>query len=408
VIIPLMRPIIALLLFIVCSVAFAQIDSDGVDLDVAYVPKLSQLQWVAPSRRLPPDVRYKAANNNVGIVLHDERLFMAWRTAKNHFASKGTKLIVISSGDLGKVWEHETTLQLGADVREPVFLSFKGKLFLHFFEAGTNPLKFEPRRLLRIERLPDGKWSAPEEFGERGEIVWDMKVRDGKAWKSSYIGNHYGGGLGGVELHFEASDDGLSWRPVPGYATSQVFQGGASEASFEFDLDGKLWAVTRNEDGDHTGFGAHIVSAAKDRYGDWDFPSKSDPRRYDSPRLFRHGREIYMIARRDVGGVFDWGYRFLPPSLRKWALLGAYSLRPKKTTLYWLDRNTRKAVPLADLPSAGDTAFPSIERLGPNRFLIANYSSPLDRPGISWIKGQTSKRGTGIYLITLDFVPETR
>ena len=61
---------------------------------------------------------------------------------------------------------------------------------------------------------------------------------------------------------------------------------------------------------------------------------------------------------------------------------------------------------IVDLPSAGDTAFPSVRRTGPHTFLVANYSSPLDQASASWLAGQTAAQGTGIYLLTLTFVPE--
>jgi hypothetical protein len=198
----------------------------------------------------------------------------------------------------------------------------------------------------------------------------------------------------------------VRWRQA-GAADAVVYRGGVSEAAFEFDGTGRLWAVTRNEDGDSTGFGSHLATAAPGRPGEWEFPRRSDPHRYDSPRMFRHGSDLYLVARRDVGAPFDSGWGFLPATARRLALWRDYSLRPKRTTLYRLDTGRRAVVPVLDLPSAGDTAFPSIARLGPHEYLIANYSSPVDDPGMSWLAGQVSPRGTGIYLVRLRFVPES-
>ena len=47
-----------------------------------------------------------------------------------------------------------------------------------------------------------------------------------------------------------------------------------------------------------------------------------------------------------------------------------------------------------------------IRRTGPHTFLMANYTSPLDEPDISWIEGQTNPRGTQLYFLTITFVPE--
>jgi hypothetical protein len=95
-----------------------------------------------------------------------------------------------------------------------------------------------------------------------------------------------------------------------------------------------------------------------------------------------------------------------PRSSRKFCLWAWYGLRPKRTTLYRIDRDTRAIVPLVDLPSDGDTAFPSILRLGPDAYLVANYTSPLIYPARSWIWGQLSPGGSQIYYTVLRFKPE--
>src|SRR5690606_18387540 len=75
--------------------------------------------------------------------------------------------------------------------------------------------------------------------------------------------------------------------------------------------------------------------------------------------------------------------------------------------LYRIDRPARRVVHVMDLPGAGDTAFPAVQQTGPDSYLVANYTSPLDDPDISWLRGQTSPRGTQIYLLDLTFVPYT-
>ena len=175
--------------------------------------------------------------------------------------------------------------------------------------------------------------------------------------------------------------------------------------AFEFDLDGSLWAVTRNEDGDASGFGSHLCRAPAEDLSAWDCPAQTDPERYDSPKMFRHEGEIYLVARRDIGGPYDRRDTDLSLAQRRGRYLIDYSLRPKRTALYRIDRTARRVVHVMDLPGVGDTAFPSVRQTGPHSFLLANYTSPLDDPDISWLQGQTSNRGTQIYLATIDFVP---
>jgi hypothetical protein len=52
----------------------------------------------------------------------------------------------------------------------------------------------------------------------------------------------------------------------------------------------------RDEDGDDTGFGSSVTFARASDLARWDVPAQSDPERHDSPRLFRHSKELYLIS----------------------------------------------------------------------------------------------------------------
>src|SRR5262249_11895695 len=187
------------------------------------------------------------------IAVHDGRLFLAWRTAPSHFASSQTRLYVISSPDSGETWAKETEIALGRDLREPFLLSVGSRLFLYFAELGDNPLAFSPHLSWRSERTAAGQWSRPVLWGAPEEVAWDFKVRRGRAWVTSYGGKHYGVRPGEVRVRFRSSADGIRWSGA-GVPDGTVYRGGVSESSFEFDETGRLWAVTRNEDGDASGF----------------------------------------------------------------------------------------------------------------------------------------------------------
>ena len=62
-------------------------------------------------------------------------------------------MYLVSSQDLGQSWTLEKTIEIERDMREPYFLEVNGTLFFYYFEAGTNPIKFEPGYLQRIEYL---------------------------------------------------------------------------------------------------------------------------------------------------------------------------------------------------------------------------------------------------------------
>ena len=394
-------------------------DPDDWDVDTAieYAPVLGEPRFIvgfgADIDTVPREHLPLASNNNVAITFHEGSLFMAWRTAESHFASENAELHVIRSDDGGTTWVGEHLIKMGSDVREPQLISFGGTLWLSFFQAGTNKFAFEPRGLWRTHRRGPGDWAELEAWGRAvadpdvvAEVPWDLKLRGGRLLLTSYTGGHYDFTAEESELaqHLQVSDDGVTWSDVdPG--NPDLYVGGASEAGFEIDDDGRLWALLRNEDGDGTGFGSLLCVSSADNIAAWDCPEESDPERYDSPKLLRHGDDLYMIARRDIGGPFDQGEDDRPLEDRRLGYNADYWVRPKRTALYAITETERRVEHLFDLPSAGDTSFPSIRRTGQHTFLVANYTSDINDPDRSWLEGQDALEGTGIYLIELRFEP---
>lgn len=63
---------------------------------------------VSKSSPLPPGIDIQSSNNCLSITLFDGKLFIAWRTAPTHFASKKTKIYIMSSKNNGTDWTKET------------------------------------------------------------------------------------------------------------------------------------------------------------------------------------------------------------------------------------------------------------------------------------------------------------
>src|SRR5262245_24957465 len=371
-----------------------------VDPDERYAIVVSDPVPVVPSPALPAELEVSRSNNNLAIARHDGRLFLAFRTAPIHFASPNARLVVQSSPDLGRSWSLEATFATGRDLREPFLLEVAGQLRLYFVELDERFYRFEALALWRSSRCGPGCWTTAERWRGGDEITWDFKVREGRAWMTSYRNKRYDLAAHPVEIRFWTSTDGLEWQPV---GDRPVYRGGDTETAFEFDRQGGLWAVTRNEDGDATGFGSHVANAEPQALDAWLFSVPDESLKFDSPRLFRHGADVYVVARRNLGPPFGARFPSLsggPRRLLEWA---SYSVQPKRTALYWLDRTTRRVHTVVDLPSAGDTAFPSIVRLSPHEFLIANYSSAFRHANRSWLWGQLN--GTGIYFVRVRFEP---
>jgi len=367
----------------------------------AYKPKLSNPFWLIPSIHLPADVKPQNSNNNVSIAIYGKRLFVAFRTGPTHFASRKTGIYIIYSTD-GSNWIKEFELFPGRDVREPFLIAINDTLHFYCFAAGKSMTAFEPEYISHFRRLDSAKWSSAENVLEKGEVHWSMLNRFGTTWMTSYMGSHYAlKGESAVKLMFKQTEDGRIFRAVG--ENPVVYVGGVSETAFEFDEAGNLWAVTRNEDGDKSGFGSHVVFAHKDSIDKWQFPAKTDPNCYMSPKMFRHGNELYLIARKQVGKkpferaktTKSWRHK----RLKNWM---GFSLSAKTTALYCINKTQKTVEWVMDLPGNGDTAFPSVLRLSANSFLVANYSSPTHyRKRRTWLNGQLGK--TGIYLQIITF-----
>ena len=355
---------------------------------------------VVPSSKLPGNVTTMDANNNLDIVRHDGRIFLAFRTAETHFASDMVRLYVVSTLD-EETWRFEGVFERGRDLREPRFLSWNGRLWLYFAVLGTNPVDFEPHETRVAEWLGEGRWgesSADLEWpGEAEEydgfIPWRTKVVDGVPYMVGYVGGadiYDASGEPGLRVSWLTTEDGRSWTPVvPGQPVVQT--GGGSETDFAFADDGALIAVTRNERGDQSGFGSKICRAEAEELGTWN--CINDPRKYDSPLVFKHGSRIMLLARRQVTESGWYDLTQLPgadPDLSVSDLLIAYSTTPKRCALWEVNPQTLEVAHLMDLPSSGDTCFPGLIGLDPHHYLVYNYSSDPEDGDRTWIDGQVA------------------
>lgn len=388
--------IIRSFLFIPIAIAFATSCAE----DVKRTLTLSDPVTVVPSVGLPQEVVLKNANNNLDVASHDGRVFLAFRTAPTHFASRQAVLYVISSTD-EKTWDFEAAFHLDTDLREPRLLAWDGRLWLYFAVLGKNPLSFEPQGMMVSEYQGHGSWTGPDWFYEEGFIPWRVKTIDGMPYMIAYVGGEsiYSPDPEPLEVHWLTTADGVEWQAViPGQP--MVLEGGCSETDFVFLKDGSLLAACRNEMGDEMGYGSKICRADADDLGDW--ACVADPRKYDSLLLFGRGREVYLIGRRNVTatGHYDVGYESLPTLLRSLFNELLYWVSPKRCSLWKVDAATLTVDFVLDLPSCGDTCFPGLVEKGEGRYTVYNYTSPLDGPDdLSWVEGQMGP--TSIYRVDL-------
>ncbi|MBM4392738.1 MAG: hypothetical protein FJ090_16565 [Deltaproteobacteria bacterium] len=365
---------------------------------------VSEAEQVVPGEGLPLEVLPQDANNNLDVAMLEGALYLAFRTAPSHFASPDTVMYVVRSVDGGHTWTHELSLAMGTDLREPRLLAFDGKLFLYFAVLGIDSSDFEPQGSMVVVR-EGGTWSEPAWLFENDFIPWRVRAVDSVPYMVGYTngGDIYdfeSEALPAIEVRWLTSGDGLQWTAaVPGQEVVQT--GGGSETDWVFLPDGAVLAVTRNEAGDESGWGSNICRAEASALGDW--RCVNDPRKYDSPLMFRQGGKNYLVARRNLteSGDYDLGYRDDSHVGQTLAYSADYWGQPKRCSLWEVDEVSLEVSFILDLPSRGDTCFPSALDEGGGRWTVYNYSSPVDGPDLSWLEGQLGR--TYIYRQVLDF-----
>lgn len=361
--------------------------------------------WV-PGPGLPDGVAVDRSNNNLDLCHHDGELVLAFRTAPTHFASRRARLVVVR-GEPGR-WRLERTVAMGRDVREPRLVDWQGRLLLYWFDAGRHPLRFEPGRIWVSERLAEGRWTPPRCCSGPDHVVWRVRPAGGRLLLSCYrgAGTLFTSAPEPLSVELWESADGYGWSPVD-FAEPTVHSGGA-EADFVELVDGSLAVVVRKE-GPDGGWGGDVGWAPEGEPGRWLVRPDPGGRKPDSPFLFTElvgGAERVLLAcRRQVanGGRYDLGSTRGSPLARTRRYQLTYSLTPKRTALYLVEPRSGTLAWLADLPSAGDTAFVGGVRVAPGRWLLANYTSDPRHARRPWLVGQLGR--TRIDAVEVDLLP---
>eukprot|EP00413_Alexandrium_margalefii_P036685 CAMPEP_0204600930 /NCGR_PEP_ID=MMETSP0661-20131031/55721_1 /ASSEMBLY_ACC=CAM_ASM_000606 /TAXON_ID=109239 /ORGANISM="Alexandrium margalefi, Strain AMGDE01CS-322" /LENGTH=485 /DNA_ID=CAMNT_0051611765 /DNA_START=47 /DNA_END=1501 /DNA_ORIENTATION=+ len=347
------------------------------------------------------DVPGLHSNNNVTIARFRDRYVLAYRQSDVHFPSGKTRIVVAHSTDLVS-WKTEWTYANGCDLREVLLFEMGSRLLLYFFSLKPAHGQFKPLHVFYTASKDGRSWADPQQVCYEGEVPWEIKVYgeggDAVAYKSSYLGDHYG--TKDVLVLFEQSRDGLTWGPVaPCTDSSTVHRGGVSEVSFEFTKAGDLVALGRNEDGDATGFGTQLFYARRGSLGAWTPLKVSLPWRFDSPRLAStSGGEILLFARY-APAKYQLTPDWVPFMKQKVLNLVCCSLLPKGAAVYrlapweeWGERG-EGAVQLVRCfeQSVSDTGFFSViseKDSDADGWVVANYTSTACHSHAPWIYGQ--------------------
>ena len=120
----------------------------------------------------------------------EDRIFMGFRSAPTHFAGTDSEMFIASTNvaDFPEGWVVETVISYGEDVREPYLLVHNGTLYFYFLELGTNPISFDPKALLWMSRNGFGNWSAPRQWGKKGDCPWQFNIHNESVYAVTFHG----------------------------------------------------------------------------------------------------------------------------------------------------------------------------------------------------------------------------
>lgn len=356
----------------------------------SFTQNITTSEWnqFIPSDVIPKNIDCKNSNNNIDLVQFKDKYYCAFRTAPTHFASKKTKLFIISSSDFMN-WKYETAFFVNADMREPRFAIFKNQLHFYFFEGGTKMFKFEPKHIW-TSILTDTGWCAKIKTNLDGFVDWRFRTQDEKLYLSAYYGvNLYNKGHQ-ANLRLFTSEDGTNFTAIS--EQPQITTKGAEEGEFIFDNQGNIWSTIRLE-----GSGSYLCFASKDSIDKWS--KKFSKLKYDSALMFEHEDEIYLVSRRHLKG--NATEVEIPTKKQRRKNLIHYSFSKKVTALFKINKDKMEIEHVMDFPSTGDTAFPAIAQKDSDTFYLLNYSSNIHKRDKIWIGGQLGK--TYIYQTELHF-----
>ena len=301
---------------------------------------------VTRARRVYSDGKHNAFT---GITRLGERVFICFRSGLTHVSYDGV-IKVIASEDREK-WSVVTEKAREAtDLRDPKLATFKEQVLLYcggrsegsplrsFVATSTGGRTFGD--LTPLEGIPEGHW------------LWSVKPCGEKLYGAAYTS-----GETACQVALYCSGDGVRWEkvtdfPVPG-----------NEAALDFDLQGRLWALVRD---DRQGCLPTLCAAAPPYAA---FASVvRPPVRLQGPMLKRLEGACVIAGRR-------------------WDNPGRRNLR---TDLFlWEDGHDLAFV--RSLPSGGDTSYAGWLDLGPGRGLISYYSSHEHKMDLSWEDEQSKE-----------------
>ena len=272
-------------------------------------------------------------NAFTGIAAFQNRAFIVFRSATNHVSRDGT-VQVIASEDLETWTPVAEKAYSERDLRDPKAVAFRDSLWVYCggsradksicamaFSSEDGHTFSEP---MDLNGIPEGRW------------LWAVQPCGDALYGTGYCERD-----GEQSVLLYRSEDGLNWSHVVDFPTP------GNEVSIDFDAQGTLWALAREDRQGHI----PTLCTAEPPYDTWQTVTRL-PLRLQGP----------MVKRLEGGCVI---------AARRWDPPGRRNLR---TDLFWLEDGQDPRL-VRSLPSGGDTSYAGWLDTGEGRAVLSYYSS---------------------------------
>jgi hypothetical protein len=322
-------------------------------------------------------------NENTDLTRWRGDVWFVHRTAGSQVLGPNSSLRVYRSRDDGRTFALQAIIPAAndRDIRDPDFYTVGKRLYIKAIARLPGfALRDEGADSITVDTYStNGRtWSPLHEIGPPRWGFWRVATQRGTYYSAAYED-------GDLSVVLYRSTDGRTWKAGP-----QIY-GVSTDTPLETELiftpSGKrMLALVRMDGTDYELFGHRgrlrtKVCWAHRPYTRFRCPAELRGVRLDGPVSFYWRGRLFVIARKHLKGE---GVR-------------------KRTALYEITGNLEGGpigvVEHGVLPSAGDTSYAGIARIGRSRFLATWYSSPpAEDP--SWIEGFGGR--TDIWKATLD------
>jgi len=298
-------------------------------------------------------------NENTDLINYDGAIYLVHRTAISQVLGPNSSLRILRSDDDGATWDLLAVLPAidDRDLRDPHFYVIDGNLAI----KALTRLAINSTRDSNVDTISVGTvstdggttWSPLAPIGPATWSFWRIQEHAGTYYTAAYED-------GDLSVKLFTSTDGTTWDP--GAVIFDISEDTPLETELTFMPSGKLMALVRVDGTDDELLGAEgrlrtIVCWADPPYDNFDCPQTLDGQRFDGPLTFWHGDRLFELARKHLPGGAD----------------------KKRTALYELggdlDGGPITVTELAELPSAGDTAYAGQASIDDDHVLVTWYSS---------------------------------